>query len=472
MTNLISEMQKKSLLDCNLAKDNMYKIEPVHIKNYEFIASTRARKEALDVLIAGVESVLPRTIFKNITYKDGFLKIFKHRHQLSGKKIYVIGAGKACGRMAYEIERILSPKRIAGGIVNSVEKVPTKRIQVRACSFPLPNNYSLNGVKKMLRLTKDVGRNDVVLCLISGGGSALMPYPADGISLEEKRNVIEMMLKRGVRSFEFHHLRKHISKVKGGQLAKLLQPSRVIGIILSDVLDPRDDAPAAGPTYPDKSTYRNAFEVLKKYQMYKDVPKSVRDRVDSGVRGQIEETPKPGEKYFNNVYNYVLGDYKVALKAMFLKAKKLGYTTEILADPIIGEVKDISEDMVAVLKDRIKKNQKPYALIYCTESVVNMRKGGKGGRNQQMAGYLIKELAKIPNMVYAAIDTDGRDYIKGVGGAIIDSDTLNKAMKKKTNIDYFLNTYNTYELHRRLSSHILMENTGTNVGDIHVFLCR
>ena len=440
------------------------------IKNYKELSTTSIKRDALDILTTGVNSVLPKNIFNRVSFEHRILTVGKDKHDLSKGKVFVIGGGKACGLMALEIEKIIPLNLISGGIVNSVNKVHTKKITVRKCTFPIPDDYTLRGVKSMLKMVQNLNKNDTVLCLISGGGSALLPYPADGITLKEKQSVIELMLRRGVRSFEFHHLRKHISKIKGGQLARLLQPAKVITIILSDVINPKDDSPAAGPTYPDKSTFLDALKVLKRYNMLGCVPKSVSGRIIKGFKGLIAETPKPGEKFFNNVYNYVLGDYKLALKSMYLKAKQLGYNAKILPNPMIGEINNISGKIFEILGKRIKKTKGPSALIFSTESVVNLNGTGKGGRNQQLAGNLIKKLKEIPDTVYAGIDTDGRDYVKGVGGAIVDSSTIDQAIKKGININDYLVKNNTYELHKALSSCILMNDTGTKIGDINVFL--
>ena len=438
------------------------------IKNYRQLCKTELRKNALDILLAGIESVVPQNFMKkNIRFENGFLYVCNNKFTLRGK-LYVIGGGKASGTMAEALEKIIPKQKITGGIVNAKTVARTSRINVNIASHPLPDRRGLIGVQKMLEMTSNPKKEDIVICLISGGGSALMPDPADGITLEELQKMTQIMIKCGAETYELNMLRKHTSKLKGGNLARLLQPATVISFILSDVVNP-NDVTASGPTEPDKTTFQQCYEVLEKYNL-KKIPKSIVLHIKKGIRGKVPETVKPNEKFMKNVYNYVLADKNIALRAMGKKTVELGFKTEVLRSIIRGDVRTAAQKTAALLKKKYKNEDGAFALVYSSENTVIVKGKGKGGRNQEYVACLINEIKDFGNCVIASSDSDGVDYLEGVGGAIADSYSYNELKRLELDINKFLISNNTFELHKRLGNLIFMNPTDTNVGDLNVCL--
>lgn len=441
------------------------------IINYRKLASSRLRSDALDILVAGIESALPGDAMqKNISFSKGILKVYGDRFDASRGRIYVIGFGKASAAMAKALEKIIPPKSIAVGIVNcSIDTVKTKKVRVNKASHPVPDKKGAAGLEKMLEIAKNAGKNDIVICLVSGGGSALLPDPAGRITLNDLKKMTELMLKSGAKSYELNNLRKHTSRFKGGNLARVIQPAKVISLILSDVIN-ENDVTASGPTSPDNSTFKQSYDVLKKYDLLEKMPRSIISHLKGGMRGNVPETAKPGEKFLKNVHNYILADYRTALNSMRKKASELGFDAEILPNHTEGEVKTVAGKMAELFRQKGSLHKKKFALIYSSENRVTVSGNGKGGRSQEYIGYLIKEIKDFGNCVAASIDSDGTDFLPGVGGAISDSSTYSKSQKMNIDIGIFLKNNNSFELHKRLNTLILMKPTNTNVGDINVYL--
>jgi glycerate-2-kinase len=441
------------------------------IKNYKALASTALRKKALDILIAGLESALPSNVLsKSVQFKEDSLIVCNDKFGLNDAKLYVIGGGKAAGTMAEGLEKIIPPERITRGIVNTnADDVKTQKIRIQKASHPIPGQNGLDGVKQMLEIANDIKEEDIVICLISGGGSALLPCPVDGISLEDMRKMTSLLLKSGAGTYEVQYIRKHISGIKGGQLAKLLQPAKVITLILTDVINP-EDITAAGPTEPDDSTFGIAYGVLKKYGLLEKIPETIVEHLEKGMKGDIPETPKKTDSLFNNVHNYIIADYRVALNAMKAKAEELGFKVELHREPFLGEVKHTAKEMGNHFKGKYKSENVPYAFIYGSDMVVSVKGNGRGGRNQEYIAALIEEIKDIKDCVIVSADTDGVDFTEGVGGAIADNLTYAKAKKLGLEIDGYLDENNTHALHEQLGTHLQMDVTGTNVGDLNVYL--
>lgn len=419
------------------------------------------RDHALKILKAGINAVMPEQAMKKIMrYESGLLYVGKKVYPVKGK-IIVIGAGKAAGKMALALEAILPPENMLGA-VNAHESEQTKRVIVTQAAHPLPDEQGIKGVRKMLALLNGLTRDDLVICVVSGGGSALLPDPAQGITLEDLRKMTQMMLLCGAETYELQYVRKHCSTLKGGQLAMHCLPAKVISLILSDVVNQKDVC-AAGPTDPDASTFKDALGVLKKYGLLKKAPKSISEHLRKGDAGKIPETPKPGDPRFRNVENVVIADYRTALDAMAVQARLLGYAPNIRKDPLLGE----SQIAAKMLEKDLSKIRSGQSSVFCSETTIKVSGKGKGGRNQEIIARLIPFLIKNLG-VLASVDSDGRDFLDGVAGAIADSESAKKADK----IAPYLKTSNTYALHKKLGGLIEWKPSGTNVGDLGVFLRR
>jgi len=438
------------------------------IKNFKEIGNTPLRKDALEVLVAGVESVMPNEILpKYVNYREGVLTIKNDRFEIKNN-LYVLGCGKAVGLMANIIEKIIPPEKITAGIVNSINKFPTQKIIINEASHPIPDERGLYGVKKFFELIKEIKPKDTVICLFSGGGSALLPDPPQGISLNDLRDMTELFIKSGAETYEINIVRKHISTLKGGHLAKILQPSKVISLIISDDLDGREDTASRPTTYED-SNFKDAYDITKKYNLLKKIPPTIKNFLERGLRHEIPENPKKQELFFKNVHNYILADNKTALNAMAEKTNSLGFKTYVFCETIKGETK-ISAKRMGELFRKYKLEKEPLAILYSAETVVNVTGNGEGGRVQEFIASVIEDISFGKNSVIAAIGSDGQDFIPGVGGAIADNETYSILKKKGLHIKPFLDNNNTYELHKPLNNLIFMNPTNTNVGDLFVYL--
>lgn len=440
------------------------------IKNFNEIGNTPLRHKALEILLAGIDSVMPDKVLPlSVKYKEGKLNIQGDSFDLTGGEIYILGCGKAAGLMAYTLEEIIPSEKITEGLVNSIKRLPTKKIIINEASHPIPDKRGLKGMKKFLEIAKKLDYNDTVICLLSGGGSALLPDPPENISLSDLQKMTELLIKSGAETYEMNIVRKHVSRFKGGNLAKLLQPARVISLIISDDLDGREDT-ASRPTTYESSTFQEAIEILKKYDLTKKIPKTIINYLNKGLKGNVSENPKKGDSCLDNVYNYILADNKTALNAMNEKAKHLGFNPYKIEETIKGETRFSAKKIGRILKEKYSNENSPLAVLYSAETIVSVRGNGKGGRVQEFIAALIDEISEQKNSVIAAVDSDGIDFIPGIGGAIADNNTYSISKERTLNITQFLEDNNTYELHKHLDNLILMEPTHTNVGDLHVYL--
>ena len=246
----------------------------MEILNLEEIGTTPLRRSALEILAAGVESVMPeRVLSQYVNYIDGKLKIKNDEFEIGD--VYVLGCGKAVGLMAYALEKIIPLEKIKAGIVNSIKNFPTKKIIINVANHPIPDERGLYGVEKMLELIKQIKPEDTVIGLFSGGGSALLPDLPPGIELGDIQRLTELFIKSGAETYEMNIVRKHVSTLKGGNLAKILQPSRIISLMISDDLDGREDIASRPTTYED-STFKEAYDLVRKYHILEKIPKNIR----------------------------------------------------------------------------------------------------------------------------------------------------------------------------------------------------
>jgi len=435
------------------------------IKNYNELARTDLRKKALSIILSGVESVLPKNLLnKKISFKNNFLQINGEKFEIKGD-IYIIGGGKSSGKMAEEIEKIIGLDRIKEGFINDkIENNETKKIKVHKGGHPIPDESSIIGVKEIFNLTKNLKIEDTVICLLSGGGSALLEMPVEEISLQEIKILVGLLLKSGAEVFEINIIRKHLSKIKGGKLLRYLQPARIISLIFSDTIDTEYDATASGPTSPDKSTFLDAYNILKKYNLIDKTPKKIIEYLYQNINSQENETIKPMNPLLNNVHNFIIADNSIALTAMKQSAVKLGYTNvRIITNKLKGESKEIGKKM-----GKFFRGAKPGVYIYGGELTVTVNGGGKGGRLQEYTASLIPEISSIKNCVTLSFGSDGVDFINGIGGAIADNETMEECINKNLDILTFIKNNNTYQLHKELKNIIKSDPTNTNVADLHV----
>ncbi len=444
------------------------------IKNKPELSTTELRKQVLDIVEAGITSVLPENIMRDaVSYNPArrFLTVKDYTYDLAKGRVFVIGGGKASGLMAKTLENILSPDNIFAGVVNCncrSSDYQTKKIKIVEAGHPLPDQRGLDGVSQMLAL-KDryaIGENDLVICLLSGGGSALMPCPVEGVSLKDKQSVTELLLGCGATIHEINAVRKHLSRTKGGQLGHYYAPAPVVTLILSDVIGNDLDVIASGQTCPDSSTFFDAHNVLERFDLLAKVPESVRGFLDRGCQGGVEETPKT----LINCYNFIIGDNTLALAAMAEKAKGLGFNPCTVTAAQKGDTSTVAQlRATEILDGRYRGHD---LIILGGETTPKLPvNAGKGGRNQHYAVVSMLAMANYPgDWVVASVGTDGSDYLPDVAGAMVDNNSLARAKKQGVDIKYYLDRYDSNTLLKRIGeSLIITGSTGTNVGDVIVY---
>lgn len=395
------------------------------------------------------------------------------------RRIFVVGAGKAVYKMALAVEDILR-SRIVGGCIN-IPTLPSKNHlrKIVACKarHPTPDIRGVYGTKQIAKTLKSAGKDDLVIAVISGGGSALMPFPAQGITLKEKIALTSLLLKTPATIHEINVVRKHLSQIKGGQFACMAYPATLITLYISDIIDDPFDIQASGPTAPDPSTFKDAMVILKKYEIWDRAPKAVRARLTKGAQGLIPETPNASHEAFckGRIYNFTIGNHNTAVEAAGRAGRKLGYHTLELTSAMQGEAREAAKGIVAIGKHIVqyRKPVRPPALLVAGgETTVHVRGKGAGGRNQEL---VLAALTQLRNgMTIASFGTDGVDGMTPlpVAGAIADVGTRERAMRLRIDPQKFLANNDSYHFFTKVRNNILTGPTGTNVGDLILLAMR
>ena len=379
----------------------------------------------------------------------------------------VIGAGKGAAAMAKTVEDHW-PGNISGLVVTRYgHGAACKQIEVIEAAHPVPDEAGRQAAARMLQMVQGLTENDVVLCLISGGGSALLALPGDGISLQQKQAINKALLKSGAAISEMNCVRKHLSAIKGGRLALACAPARVVTLLISDVPGDDPDIIASGPTLPDPTTCSDALAVLKKYAI--DVPVNIEQHLSSGAG----ETPKPGDTRFTHNSAHIIATAQDALEAAANMARAAGFTPYILSDGIEGEARDVALMHAAIAKQVAKHGQpfsKPCVLISGGETTVTVRGTGRGGRNAEFLLSLAVALDGHPNIHAIACDTDGIDGSEDNAGAILAPDSLARASELGLSAKKLLENNDGYGFFSRLDDLVISGPTRTNVNDFRAIL--
>ncbi len=435
-----------------------------------------ARRLAIEALAVGVQTANPRNLLQKHVRQAGHrLRVDSQSFDLSKfDRIFVLGGGKASALMASEVERILGD-RITNGLVNIPDyltSVPsTKFVLLHKATHPLPSRKGVEGVEAMLAMTRNPTRQDLVICLFSGGGSALMPLPASGLRIGDKRLVTGLLLKSGARIEEINAVRKHLSAIKGGRFAERLYPATVITLIISDVVTARLDSIASGPTAPDKTTFGDAKGVLKRYGLWCKVSKNVRHVIVRGEEGLVPETPKEGSRVFDRVHSFVVGSNRDSCVAAARFLRKAGYKTLVLSAGLQGEARQVGTVISNILSESPSSRfslTRPFALVAGGETTVTVHGNGQGGRNQELVLSAALGLAGEQGLAVGSMGTDGIDGPTRAAGAVADGGTVELATHRRLEPESFLKRNDSYNFFEKLNSLIITGPTGTNVGDLLV----
>jgi len=381
-------------------------------------------------------------------------------------RLIVIGGGKASALMASAVERTLGGWITSGRVIVPEYQGPVpalKRISFLKSTHPLPSSRGVRAVEQMLGIVEGVGERDIVLCLISGGGSALMPLPIEGVSLADKRSVTDMLLGSGASIQDINCVRKHLSAFKGGRLAEKLSPASVISLIVSDVVGDDLASVASGPTVPDCTTYAQAEDILTRFGLWGRVPLRVSRVLEMGAAGEIPETLKPDSKVFEKVENVLVGSNSIAMRAASGALRRLGYSVTEIAE-VQGEAREFGASLArAALKKRAGG-----AIAAGGETVVTVKGSGKGGRNQEIALAAALEISGSKDVTVLSFSTDGIDGPTEAAGAIADGATVERAAERGMVAERQLANNDTYPLFKKLGDLVVTGPTGTNVNDVSI----
>lgn len=392
------------------------------------------------------------------------------------ERILLVGGGKATAPMARAVEELLG-QRLDRGII-TVKYGFGEQLSVTEvveANHPLPDRKGVEGTAKVLDLLQGAGERDLIFSLISGGGSALLVHPAGGISLEDMQTLTRSLLECGASIDEINTLRKHLSSVKGGEMARAAAPATIVNLMLSDVVGDSMDVIASGPFVPDTSTFGDAINILNKYAL-NEIPSTIRSRLEQGMEGSIPETPKAGDPSFDRVHNLIIGSNIMALEAAEEKARSLGYNTLILSSMIEGETREVARVHIGILKEMVKTGRpipSPGCLISGGETTVTIRGKGLGGRNQEFCLAAALELDGLSQRVAVLSGgTDGDDGPTKAAGAIVDPLTVTRGKEAGMAASDFLDDNDAYHFFEKTGDLLITGPTGTNVMDVRLILVR
>ncbi|WP_394295145.1 glycerate kinase type-2 family protein [Thermococcus onnurineus] len=418
---------------------------------------------------AALKAADPYMAVKNSFGFDGeWLIVKEEKFRVSGK-IYLLAFGKAACAMAKAAYEVLGEKIAEGLIVTkygyAANCVDDSKITVIEAGHPVPDENSMRGALAGVELAEKVGEEDLLLVLISGGGSALFTLPEDGISLDDKIQTNELLLKSGAKIYEINTVRKHISKVKGGKLAKLVKGT-VVSLILSDVVGDPLEAIASGPTVSDPTTFEDAHRVLRLYGVWDKLPESVRKHIEKGLRGEAEETLKED---LPNVHNFIVGSGAIACEAAKRKAEELGFNAHILTTTLEGKAREVALAIGSLIQEIASRNrpfERPAVLIAGGEWTVTIEgEAGLGGPNQEFALSIARKIAGL-NAVVLALDTDGTDGPTDASGGIVDGSTLENLKTAGIGVEEVLKKHDVYRALEKVGALLKTGPTGTNVNSL------
>jgi len=444
----------------------------------KIMTPARLRKDALKIFRAGLRAVdSAGAVKRHVLRRGNILTVGPRSYNLKNYDgIYVVGAGKASAAMARPLEKVLGD-RLRSGIINVKSGYirPLRRIAVNEAGHPVPDQAGQRGTRQIIKLLSRTGKKDLVFVLISGGGSALLPAPAPGLTLEDKRQTTQRLLESGAAIQEINAVRKHISAIKGGRLARLAYPSSLITLILSDVIGDSLESIASGPTVPDRTTFSDCLRILNKYGITGKVPPAVLDHLKRGTQGKVEETPKMNDPAFIRTQSLIVGNNMQAVLAANKKAKALGYNSLVLSTAIQGETQEIALMHAALAREVLASGhpvRRPACLISGGETTVTVRGWGLGGRNQEFALAAAIAIDGLTDVLILSGGTDGTDGPTDAAGAIADGTTAARARALGMESERYLRENDSYNFFQPLGDLLVTGPTFTNVMDLRLILVR
>lgn len=436
----------------------------------------RMRQDAQEIFLAGVQAVdAEAAIRRHCKVQEDRLEVDSRTYDLMEfDNIYVIGAGKAGASMAKALEELLGEK-ITEGLVNVKygHVAPLRRVGIVEAGHPVPDEAGRQGAEAIMELVEKAGQKDLILCLISGGGSALLPLPVDGVTLSDKQATTKILLSCGATIHEINAIRKHISVVKGGGLARAAYPGTLVSLILSDVVGDDLDVIASGPTVPDSNSFDDCMKIFDKYGIAEKVPVGVLHHIQRGMAGEVADNPKQGDPIFSATQNAIVGSNMECVSAADSKARALGYGTLILSTMLEGETKEVAQVHVGIAKEILKTGHPlspPACVLSGGETTVTIKGKGLGGRNQEFALAAAMGLAGWKEVVVLSGGTDGTDGPTDAAGAVADGLTVERAETLGLNPAASLSNNDAYPFFDKLGDLVKTGPTNTNVMDLRIML--
>ena len=433
---------------------------------------------------AALAEVAPENLIRrSVVRKADTLFVQEKRYELSAyENIYLIAFGKAAPAMAASLMDILG-KRVQAGLVVALpgQQISLPGIKVLEAPHPLPDERSLDAGREILALARAAGQKDLVVILLSGGGSAQVCLPLAGISFEDKRYITQELMFRGADIAELNIVRKHLSAIKGGCLAEGAYPAEVVNLVISDVIGDDLEAIASGPAHWDSSTFGDALGVLQKYDLWDNAPQSIRDIISGGRNGKLPDMLKKNDRVFKKVSSFIIGNNAMALGAARLKAERLGFKTIILTSADRGEVRMAAKIYVSLFVNLAlsgKKLEQPLCFLSGGELTVHVKGPGKGGRNQEFVLAVLSEIGRHTesgplsgrDWLVASLGTDGIDGNTEAAGAWATPVTTQKSRDLGLNIQDYLDGNDSYHFFQKAGGLIVTGPTGTNIMDLRIFL--
>lgn len=446
------------------------------------IPTQRLRRDALAIFESALRAAdaaraVERALQFERTRKGDFLHVAGRRRSLAGfDRIFVVAAGKAAAPMAAAVERILAKRGISGGVAVSKHghtDSKLRTIALREAGHPIPDENGVAAAREIETLLRAANARDLVILLISGGASALLPAPAPPLRLRDKQTTTDLLLRAGADIFALNTVRKHLSSLKGGRLAALAYPAAVIALLLSDVIGDPLSVIGSGPSAPDESTFGDALRIVGDFGLTSKVPRAVLDHLERGARGLLPETPKKDDPLFGNVENRVILSNRQALEAAAAAAKRLGYRPLLLSSSMRGEAREVAAVHAEIVREILSSGHPmapPVCLLSGGETTVTVHGKGKGGRNQEFALAVSIQLGGLNRWLSLSAGTDGTDGPTDAAGAIASGDTVWRAEAAGISAQQSLEANDSYTVFQSLEDLVRTGPTGTNVMDVNLFL--
>ncbi len=438
----------------------------------EFDLPPSARQKVLTILAAALEAVNPiQAVKRSIQLEGDILQVGPASYNLNAyDDIYVLGAGKASAAMAQALEEMLG-ERITAGWVNAKDgyTAPTRNIHIHEAGHPVPDERGIAGSQQIAAYAQAAGPRDLVFCLISGGGSSLITLPVEGVSLDEVRELTQALLCSGATINEVNAVRKHLSRIKGGRLSQLAQPAQVVSLVLSDVIGNPLDVIASGPTSPDSTTFAQAVEVLRKYDLLEQTPSAISQYLQRGMEGINAETAKADDRAFERTQNLIIASNEHAAKAAVDTARQLGMNSLLLSTHVEGEAREVGKVFGAIARQMATSEHpisRPACVVAGGETTVTVCGKGLGGRNQELALAVAPSIAGLEDVAVIGLGTDGTDGPTDAAGGIVTGHTIRRAAEKRLTIQAALLDNDAYHFLEALGDLIVTGPTNTNVNDL------